>query len=75
MGSRSELTVVLPIHELITDCPGANTSTTEPKLEKDARASAMVVAPTVMADGARAGEVEPASKLSFPAATLCEGDE
>jgi hypothetical protein len=36
--------------------PGANTSTSEPKLEYDARASADVVAPTVMADGSDAGE-------------------
>lgn len=44
-------------------------STTEPKLEKEARASAMVEAPTVTALGARAGEVDAASTLELPAAT------
>jgi len=62
--------LVLPIHALITFCPGAKMSTTEPKLEKDARASAIVVAPTVFALGARAGDVFPASVPSFPAATV-----
>jgi hypothetical protein len=62
--------VVLVIHELMTFCPGAKMSTTEPKLEKDARASAIVVAPTVFALGARAGDVFPASPPSLPAATV-----
>ena len=44
-------------------------STTEPKLEKEARASAIVLAPTVLAEGARAGEVFAALALSLPAAT------
>ena len=66
----SLVAVVLPIHALITFCPGAKMSTTEPKLEKDARASAIVVAPTVFALGARAGDVFPASTPSFPAATV-----
>lgn len=61
--------MVLPIHELMTFCPGAKTSTTEPKLENDARTSAMVLAPTVTALGALAGEVVPASTFELPAAT------
>ena len=44
-------------------------STTEPKLEKEARASPIVLAPTVMAEGTRAGEVFAASVLELPAAT------
>lgn len=62
--------VLLVIHALMMFCPGAKMSTTEPKLEKDARVSAIVVAPTVLALGARAGDVVPASAPSFPAATV-----
>lgn len=62
--------VVLSIQELMTSCPGAKMSTTLPKLENEARASAIVVAPTVIAEGARAGEVVPASAPSLPAATV-----
>lgn len=41
-----------------------------PKLEKEARASVeLSMAPTVIADGAEAGEVLPASWFSLPAAT------
>ena len=47
--------------------PGANTSTSGPQLEYDARTSADVVAPTVMADGSEAGEYEPALRLLLPA--------
>ena len=61
--------VVLPIQALMTFCPGAKISTTDPKLENEARASAMVEAPTVLAEAARAGDVPLASALSFPAAT------
>ena len=56
-------------HVLMMSSPGAKTSTTDPKLEKEARASAIVVAPTVIAEGARAGLEVAASALSFPAAT------
>ena len=62
--------LLLPIQALVTLCPGAKISTTEPKLLKLARASAMVVAPTVMAEGARAGLVDAASTLLLPAATV-----
>ena len=62
-------TVLLPIHALITFSPGAKMSTAEPKLEKEARASAIVLAPTVLAEGTRAGEVFAALALSLPAAT------
>src|SRR5262245_57066743 len=48
--------------------PGAKMSTHPPKLENEARASVLVVAPTVMASAARAGEVLHASLLSLPAA-------
>jgi hypothetical protein len=40
----------------VIDCPGANKSTHEPVLEKLARASDDVEAPTVMAFGSREGE-------------------
>lgn len=43
-------------------------STTLPKLEDEVRASAIVVAPTVMAERTRAGETDKASEFSFPAA-------
>ena len=59
----------LPIQELMTFWPGANKSTTDPKLENDALASAIVVAPMVLAEGARAGDVLRASTPSLPAAT------
>jgi hypothetical protein len=39
-----------------------------PKLEKDDRASVLVVAPTVFAAATRAGEVVHASVFEFPAA-------
>ena len=44
-------------------------STTAPKLENPALASAIVVAPTVITEGVLAGEVLAASTLLFPAAT------
>jgi len=56
----------LPIHELVTNAPGAKISTTGPKLDQEAFASAMVVAPTVMTSGTRAGLVPDASAPSFP---------
>lgn len=61
--------MVLPIQELMTFWPGAKMSTAAPKLEKDARASAMVLAPTVTAAAARAGLELAASTLLLPAAT------
>ena len=61
--------VLLSIHALVIFCPGAKTSTTASKLEKDARASAIVVAPTVFVLGAQADDVFPALAPSFPAAT------
>ena len=54
--------------ERIVD-PGAWISTQGPKLENEDFASALVVAPTVIAEGARAGDLVHASLLSFPAAT------
>lgn len=69
-GIQWRLTVLLlPIHELMTFWPGAKISTIAPKLENEALASAMVEAPTVIALGARAGEVFAASTFEFPAAT------
>jgi len=49
--------------------PGAFTSTHVPKLEKEDRESITVVAPTVMALIADAGDFVHASVRSFPAAT------
>jgi hypothetical protein len=51
------------------ETPGANKSTQVPKLEKDARASVLPVAPTVIAAGTLAGETVHEFKLLFPAAT------
>lgn len=68
--AHGTLTLTPPIHAEMTFWPGAKMSTIEPKLEKDARASAIVLAPTVIADGARAGENELASALLLPAATV-----
>jgi hypothetical protein len=66
---------VLPIQELVIVTPGAKRSTTAPKLENEAIASAIVVAPMVFADGALAGLVVPASVAEFPAATLIQKDK
>jgi hypothetical protein len=49
--------------------PGAKMSTQVPKFENDERASLVVVEPTVIAFGARAGETLQAFWLSLPAAT------
>lgn len=62
--------VVLPIQALVIDCPGAKISTMVPKLEKEALASAIVEAPTVIAPATRAGLLLAASLLSLPAATV-----
>jgi hypothetical protein len=48
--------------------PGAKMSTQVPKFENDERASVIVVAPTVIAFGTRAGEELQASALLLPAA-------
>jgi hypothetical protein len=61
--------VGLPIHALIIFWPAAKISTTEPKLLVLAFVSEIVIAPTVMADGARAGETFAAFWFSLPAAT------
>jgi hypothetical protein len=51
------LAVSLAIPTLCTFTPGANISPAVPKLENEARVSvALSIAPTVMADGAEAGE-------------------
>ena len=50
--------------------PGPRISTADPVLENEAKVSLMVVAPTVMASGRRAGEESFASLPSFPAATM-----
>ncbi len=49
--------------------PGAKTSTNGPKLENEARASVISVAPTVMASATRFGVMLLASTLSLPADT------
>ena len=51
------------------DEPGAKMSTHEPKFEYEARVSVESVAPTVMADGALAGDAVHASAFELPAAT------
>src|SRR5262245_35204659 len=63
------MAVSLLFQALVTSTPGANRSRQVPKLEKGARESAPVEAPTVIAAGVRAGEKKQASKLLLPAAT------
>lgn len=61
--------VSLVFHAEVMLWPGTKISRQVPMLENDARASVLVVAPTVMAEPTRAGEVLQASApLSFPAA-------
>ena len=51
------MVLVVPLSQVdLIACPGANISTHDPILEKMARVSAEVVAPTVIASGTRAGE-------------------
>ena len=51
------MVLVVPLSQVdLIACPGANKSTHDPILEKMARVSAEVVAPTVIASGTRAGE-------------------
>ena len=64
------LTVSEPIQEEMTLEPGAQMSTRAPKFEYEALASAMVEAPTVTAEGARAGEKPETLALELPAATM-----
>ena len=54
----SSMTVLVLLVEVAErmPTPGAKTSRQEPKFEKGARASLLVVAPTVIACGSRAGE-------------------
>lgn len=61
--------VLLVYHAEGMFTPGAKMSRQLPKLENDARASLVPVAPTVIADGVRAGEVLQAFALELPAAT------
>src|SRR5437764_648479 len=61
--------VVLPIHADVMPTPGALKSTHVPKLENDAKASLIVVAPTVSALGALLGDSLQASPALLPAAT------
>src|SRR5690348_4676965 len=56
-------------HAEVMFSPGAKMSTQLPKLENDARASVLVVAPTVMADGVLAGDTLQAFSFELPAAT------
>jgi hypothetical protein len=66
---RIAAAVLLPIQSEVMFTPGALRSTHEPKFEKEANASVMDVAPTVIADGSLAGENVHALTLLFPAAT------
>src|SRR5215467_16204885 len=61
--------VSLVFHDDVMLLPGAKISRHVPKFENDARASVVVVAPTVMALAARAGDELQALALLFPAAT------
>jgi hypothetical protein len=61
-----------PTQPLVMDEPGAKMSRHDPKFEKLDRWSDEVVAPTVIAEGADAGERRHASTLSLPAATTTE---
>jgi hypothetical protein len=61
--------VSLVCHADVVPTPGANKSTQEPKLEKEARVSEESEAATVMAAGARAGLWLQALVLLLPAAT------
>lgn len=63
-------TVLLVDQVLIMLLPGAKISTTEPKLEELVIRSKISMEPTVVTEGTRAGEVEPASVALFPAATV-----
>jgi len=60
--------VSLPLYDDVIDWPGAKMSTQVPKFENDARASVLVVAPTVIACGVRAGDCVQASAFELPAA-------
>ncbi len=51
------LVAVVPVYQAeVMELPGAKMSRQLPKFEKEARASVLLVAPTVIAEGARAGE-------------------
>jgi hypothetical protein len=58
-----------PIQPAVMLTPGPKISTQVPKFEKLARASALLLAATVIADGVRAGDWVQASALLFPADT------
>jgi hypothetical protein len=58
---------VMPADKMLL--PGAKVSTHVPQLLNDDLASELVVAPTVIAFGTKAGDVVQASALSLPAAT------
>ena len=60
--------VLLEMPADVMDEPGAKISKHVPQLEYDARASVLVVAPTVMPSAVRDGELLQASAFSLPAA-------
>lgn len=62
------IAVSLVNHDDVMSLPGAKMSRHVPIFENEARASLIVVAPTVIALATRAGEKLQASKPSFPAA-------
>ena len=61
--------VSLVLHADVMLLPGAKMSRQVPKFENEERASVVVVEPTVIAFGTRAGETLQAFWFSFPAAT------
>ena len=60
--------VSLVIQEDVMFDPGAKMSTHVPKFENEERASVLVVAPTVLAEATRAGELLHALAFELPAA-------
>ena len=67
--------VSLVFQDDVIALPGAKMSRHVPKFENDARASVFVVAPTVFAAGARAGELLHAFAFELPAAIAYETPE
>src|SRR4026208_2645929 len=59
--------VSLVFHDDVMLLPGAKMSTQVPTFENDERASLVVVEPTVIAFGKRAGETRQGSRFSFTA--------
>jgi hypothetical protein len=57
------------MYALMISEPGANKSTQEPKFDHDDRESRIVIAPTVITEATRPGDIPHASFPLLPAAT------